>query len=118
MMILNNPFFWALVSMFALVGANAVASKKFGKKLPYGITMVALFALGRLMLVLPFCPQPRFVSGGLHQIIGSIVAILGFIFCVAAFGIKPFTAPEKTTFLRTTGCYKFTRNPIYLGEIL
>jgi protein-S-isoprenylcysteine O-methyltransferase Ste14 len=40
----NNPFFWALVSMFGLVGANAVVS---GKKL--GVLLTPLWWIGLLI---------------------------------------------------------------------
>jgi protein-S-isoprenylcysteine O-methyltransferase Ste14 len=115
----NNPFFWALVSMFGLVGANAVVSgQKLGKHPLYGWVVVIIFGLGRFLLVLPFYEQPRFEMGGLHQYIGSMIFVVGIIFCIPAFTIKPVTSPDKTITLQTKGFYKISRNPIYLGEIL
>ena len=62
MEIIKTPFFWALISMFGLVGANAVVSgKKLGKYPLYGILVVILFDLGRFVLVLPVLQQPRFM---------------------------------------------------------
>ena len=115
----NNPFFWALVSMFGLVGANAVVSgQKLGKYPLYGWVVVTIFSLGRILLVLPFCEQHRFEMGGLHQYIGSMIFVVGIILCIPAFLIKPVTTPDTTVTLRTNGFYKICRNPIYLGEIL
>ncbi len=48
MTFLNNPFFWAFISMFGLVGAGAVVSgKKLGKYPLYGISggVVSCFTL-------------------------------------------------------------------------
>lgn len=105
--------------MFGLVGANAVVSgKRLGKFPLYGGIVVILFDLGRLMLVLPFCPQPRFEFYNLHQVIGGIIFTLGLICCIPSFVIRPITSPDKRIKLQTTGFYAYTRNPIYLGEIL
>jgi len=118
MEIIKTPFFWAFISMFGLVGANAVVSgKKLGKYPLYGILVVILFDLGRFVLVLPVLQQPRFIWPHI-QIIGTIIFVTGLIFCIPAFGISPFTSPNKKINLRKSGLYRITRNPIYFGEIL
>jgi protein-S-isoprenylcysteine O-methyltransferase Ste14 len=102
--------------MFALVGAGAVVSgRKLGQYPLFGFTIVLLFVLGRVMLVLPFCSQPRFDSGDWHRIIGGIIFIVGLIFCIPGLYIKAFTAPDENVKLRTTGFYGIVRNPIYTG---
>ena len=117
MSFLEDPFFWALISMFGLVGASTVVgSEKLGKNPFFGITIVTIFDLGRFILV--FCPQDRFEMAGLHWVVGGGIFILGLIFCAPAFSIKPFTAPDKNVKLLTTGFYGIVRNPIYLGELL
>jgi len=119
MAVLRDPFFWALVSMFALVGACAVVSgPTLGRRTWFGVTVVVLFDLGRVVLVLPACPQPRFEDCGWHGVVGVAVFVAGLVFCLPALGIKPFTAPETTVNLRTSGLYRIVRNPIYLGEVL
>jgi protein-S-isoprenylcysteine O-methyltransferase Ste14 len=116
---LNNPFFWALVSMFGLVGACAVVgSQKIGKNTLLGLLIVVIFDLGRFILVLPFCEQPRFDLGGWHGLIGGIILVVGLIFCIPALDIRPFNAANEQLKLKTTGFYRIVRNPIYLGEIL
>jgi protein-S-isoprenylcysteine O-methyltransferase Ste14 len=115
----NDPFFGAFISMFGLVGCGAVVSgSKLGKYPLFGSTVVIIFDLGRVLLVLPFCEQPRFDLLGLHIFVGSIVFITGIMFCAPAFFIKPVTAPDKTITLKTKGLYGLVRNPIYTGELL
>nr|NIO06859.1 hypothetical protein [Deltaproteobacteria bacterium] len=95
MAIFRDPFFWALVSMFGLVGSGAaVGSKKVGRYPLFGFFIVVVFDLGRVVLVLPFCPQMRFEMSGWHGVVGGIIFTSGLIFCLPAFTIKPFTAPD------------------------
>ncbi len=119
MTLLADPFFWAFVSMFAIVGASQVVSgTKLGEYPIFGFIVVALFGMGRVILVLPSLPQPRFESGGWQWVVGGIAFILGLIFSIPALTIRPFTAPDENVKLRTTGLYRVVRNPIYLGEVL
>ena len=119
MSFLENPFFSAFISMFAvLASSQIVGSKKLGKYPLFGIIIVALFALGRIVLVLPSLPQPRFDIGGWHWFIGGIIFVFGIIFTIPAWSIKPFTVPDQKVALKTTGFYGIVRNPIYLAELL
>ncbi len=119
MTFLNNPFFWAFVSMFAIMGTTQIASgTRLGRQPLFGILVVAVFALGRVVLVLPSLPQPRLGLGGLHWAIGGLLFVLGGIFAIPALSIKPFTAPDEKSKLRTNGFYGIVRNPIYLSEVL
>ncbi len=118
-MFFNDPFFWAFISMFGLVGCGAVVSgSKLGKYPLFGAIVVIIFDLGRVLLVLPFCEQPRFEFYGLHMFVGGVIFITGIIFCSPALFIKPVTAPDKTITLKTKGLYGIVRNPIYTGELL
>ncbi len=114
-----EPFFWALISMFALVIASAVVgSTKLGRRPLFGFLIVVVFILGRVILVLPALRQPRFESGGWHLVLGGILFLAGLVFSLPALNIRPFTAPDENIELKTTGFYGIVRNPIYLGEIL
>jgi protein-S-isoprenylcysteine O-methyltransferase Ste14 len=116
----NNPFFWALVSMFGLVGACAVVgSQRIGSRPHIGWVIVLLFFdLGRVLLVLPFVEQPRFEMGGWHGLVGGLIFIMGLIFGLPSFEVKPLNVAEKGMELKTTGLYSIVRNPIYLCEVL
>jgi protein-S-isoprenylcysteine O-methyltransferase Ste14 len=101
------------------MGATQIASgSKLGKNALFGVLAVAAFALGRVMLVLPSLPQPRFELGGWHWLIGGTLFATGLIFAIPALSIKPFTAPDEKIRLRTDGFYGIVRNPIYLSEVL
>jgi protein-S-isoprenylcysteine O-methyltransferase Ste14 len=119
MTIIIDPFFWAFISLFAFVGSSStLCSKRLGKFVRFNIAMVAIFALGRFILVLPFCQQPRFNTGDWHYLVGGFIFAIGLIFLIPLFHINPFPAPDEKTKLKTTGFYGIIRNPIYLGEIL
>lgn len=119
MTFLHDPFFWALVSMFAIVGGGVVVTVQTLKKhLLFGSIVVILFVLGRGILVLPFCPQPRFESSGWNWLVGGVIFVSGLVFSIPALFIKPLTPPNEKMKLMTTGFYRIVRNPIYLGEVL
>lgn len=120
MTFLSEPFFWALISMFGLVGAcTIVGTKKVGSSALAGALIVTIFDLGRFILVLPVCPQPRFDIGGWHSLVGGVIFFVGGYFGLApSLYIRPVTMAEKGMPLVTTGLYRRVRNPIYLGEIL
>lgn len=120
MTFITNPFFWALVSMFGLVGACAVVgSKRIGRYPIIGwIIVICFFDFGRMMLALSFVEQPRFEIGGWHGLVGSVIFIVGLVFGIPTFDIKPLNVAEKEMELRTTGFYAIVRNPIYLCEVL
>lgn len=120
MTFINNPFFWALVSMFGLVGACAVVgSRRIGSRPLIGWIIVLLFFdLGRVLLVLPFVEQPRFEMGGWHSLVGGFIIVVGLIFALPTFEVKPLNVAKKGMELKTTGFYAIVRNPIYLCEVL
>jgi hypothetical protein len=63
MKVFDDPFFWALVSMFGLIGAEAVVgSDRLAKSRSLGVLSVGMFGLGRVVLVLPAVSQPRFTA--------------------------------------------------------
>jgi protein-S-isoprenylcysteine O-methyltransferase Ste14 len=120
MTFLNEPFFWALVSMFGLVGAcTVVGTKKVGGSALAGALIVTVFDLGRFILVLPACPQSHFDMGGWHNLVGGVIFVLGGYFGLTpCLYIRPVTVAKKEMPFVTTGLYGMVRNPIYLGEIL
>ena len=116
----TDPFFWAFISMLGLVGAcSVVGTRKLGTRPLLGLAIVSVFFIGRFLLVMPFCPQPRFEVSLMTEVAGWVAFVLGILFGLGpCLQIKPLTIADSGTALRTTGFYKVTRNPIYLGELL
>ena len=59
----SDPFFWATLSMFALIGASiTLVSRRLRQYRWLNVVIVALFALSRFMVPLPCSDQPRSLS--------------------------------------------------------
>jgi len=116
----NNPFFWAFVSMFTLVAAcSVVGSRKIGERPALGWIIVTILSLGRVILVLPSIEQPRLFLDGFNSVIGIPIFAIGVILGLGpCFLIRPLNIAKEDMEFITTRFYRFTRNPIYLGEIL
>jgi len=115
-----NPFFWAMVSMLGMVGATSLFSEhKLRHSLWFVTIVLLLVTAGRFILVLPFCPQPRFDLFGLNAIIGAVPLLLTLIIGAKPFfTVKWWAPPKKSMGLKTTGIYGVVRHPIYLCELL
>jgi protein-S-isoprenylcysteine O-methyltransferase Ste14 len=119
MFIFTNPFFWAFVGMFGLLaGIVFVSGIKLGQNALLGLITIMICDSSRILLVLPFCPQPRFEIGMWNWIIGGIVLAAAMVFGVPALSINWRTAPDSKIVLKTNGIYSVVRNPIYLTDIL
>jgi protein-S-isoprenylcysteine O-methyltransferase Ste14 len=119
MLILTNLFFWAFVGMFGLVvGIALVSGIRLGHNALLGSLTIMLCDLSRVLLVLPFCPQPRFEIGIWNWIIGGATLATAVAVCVPALSIDWRTAPSSRTVLKTDGVYRVVRNPIYLADLL
>ena len=94
---LNNPFLWALISMFTLVGAcSVVGSRKVGSHAALGWIIVTILSLGRVILVLPSVEQPRFFLNGFNAAIGIPIFVTGLIFALGpCFMIRPLNIAEN-----------------------
>jgi len=119
MFVLQDPFLWAFIGMFGLLaGAALVSGTKPGRSAPLGFAVVMVCDLARIMLVLPFCPQPRFEIGMWNWIAGGITLAAALGFAVPALSIKWWAAPDEQMALKTTGIYGIVRNPIYFADVL
>jgi protein-S-isoprenylcysteine O-methyltransferase Ste14 len=116
----TNPFFWALLSMTGMMGATSLFSiYKLQRSITFVTAVLILVAAGRIVLVLPFCEQPRFETGWWAWIIGGAIILLSFaVFTGPVLFIRWWEAPKEGMTLRTTGVYGVVRHPIYLGEML
>jgi protein-S-isoprenylcysteine O-methyltransferase Ste14 len=117
-MVITDPFFWALVSMFGMtLAVGAWGRPDQVAKFPVVLIIVSLVTIGRVALPLPFVIQPRFNIGPVQWVIGGIILVAGLIIGGGpTFTIKSLTPPTQDMELRTTGIYGIIRNPIYLSE--
>lgn len=114
-----NPFFWAIISLFGILCATAAVNTKYGKKYHwFGIISVSLFTIGRLVLVLPIIPQPRFQASIWVYIAAIAFGIAAIIFLIPGIKFQPLILSQQQFKLRTNGLYRIVRHPAYLGEIL
>ena len=119
MKIFVDPFFWALVSMCGLAGAEAlVGSARLARLWWLGFVMVGLFTLGRVAIVLPWVPQPRLAGGDWSWVAGGVIFAAGMVFALPVFTIRPITGPAAGVNLKTRGFYGIVRNPLYLSDVL
>lgn len=115
---LREPFFWAFISMAAIAPGDGIVANVLPRSRLLGLSVVFVFMLGRTMLVLPFCPQPRFDLAGLQLPVGFAVMALGLAILLPVFRVHWTTGPNESEVLRTTGVYGLVRHPGYLGNVL
>ena len=80
------------------------------------LALLAIFLLDRYLPITDLIPRP-FGWAGLIFFIPGILIVLhsGASFLKAKTGLLPFS---EATALVTSGLYRFTRNPMYLGMVL
>lgn len=114
----TSPFFWAFVSMLGLLCATSIFSAHpLARSRVFVATAILLFTLGRVVLVLPCCPQPRFRASGWHLIVGGALVASALVPGLLALRVKWWAPPGADTQLVTTGVYGIVRHPIYLSEV-
>jgi NTE family protein len=114
-----DPFFWAVISLFGVLGATAAVNTRYGKKFPwFGILAAGLFILGRFILVLPIIPQPRFEPSLWSYLGAALFGVAAAVFLYPGFKTQPLIMSQQNFKLRTKGLYSIVRHPAYLGEIL
>ena len=97
MFVLQDPFFLAFVGMFGLlVGTALVSGAKLGRNALLGFAVVMVCDAARIILVLPFCLQPRLEIGVWNWIAGGIILAVAVVFAVPALSIKWWVAPYHT----------------------
>lgn len=86
--------------------------------------VIAQFVLLAVLLVLPFAlPAPALWAGQQSAVLAALLVITGVVLAgagMAALGrdLVPWVAPREGATLRTTGVYRLTRNPIYVGLLV
>lgn len=80
------------------------------------MTLVLMWLMQILFPAYQYIHEPLAYAGILAVLLGIIVAAISAgMFRKAGTGIKPF---DEATTLVTTGFYRYSRNPMYLGMIL
>ena len=118
MEILRDPFLWALLSMAAIAPGDGIVSNVLPRSRLLGLLVVSSFMLGRTILVLPFCIQPRFDLAGMNLALGFAVIAVACACLLPSLRVHWTTGPDEAEELRTTGIYGFVRHPGYLGNVL
>ena len=114
-----NPFFWAVISLFGLLGASTSVNTKYGRQFRWsGLLFSSLFSFGRWVMVLPFVNQSRFTVTPIILISGIIFGLFALVFFIPVLKTQPLSKPFVKTKLSTSGVYKIVRHPFYSGEIL
>lgn len=116
---LHNPFFWGLVSMLGMTMATSLFSSHKLKRSKVFVFFALLFVtVGRIILVLPCCPQPRFKTGVFFWLLGGAIMGLALIIAlIPTIRVRWWEAPAEKMKLITTGVYAYIRHPIYFGEV-
>ena len=115
----QNPFFWAGISLFGLLGANTAGTTRFGKQFQiFGQLSGFFFTVGRIIMVLPVITQPRMFDSDLFKYSGILIGIISLIFIIPSVISQPLIAQKTGLEFKTRGLYSFVRHPFYLGELL
>ncbi|MDH4086942.1 MAG: isoprenylcysteine carboxylmethyltransferase family protein [Nitrospira sp.] len=77
------------------------------------VTAISMWLVSRTLPTLAFAPL-RVVAAGLGLVGAAITALAMLSFWRARTTVNPLK-PSSTSFLVTSGIYRFTRNPMYLG---
>jgi len=116
----TDPFFWALTSMLGMVGATSLFSRQsFRDSTAFVTVVLILVTLGRILLVLPFCRQPRFEAVIWHWPLGGAIMLLALVVAaIPIFTVRWWSPPRAGMTLQTSGIYGLVRHPLYLAELL
>lgn len=81
------------------------------------VCAVCMWGLASLLPVLALSPTLRMVAVGVFVLLGLLFALAGILsFRRANTTVNPLQ-PETASTLVTSGVYRFTRNPMYLGFV-
>ncbi|RMF75920.1 MAG: DUF1295 domain-containing protein [Acidobacteria bacterium] len=115
----TSPFFWALVSLIGIHAATvAVSGHPIGRNRAFIALALVMVTLGRVVLVLPLCAQPRLAPRAWLAPAGIAVMVLAALIAAPALSVRWWRPPEPGMRLRTSGIYGIVRHPIYLAEVL
>lgn len=114
----EDPYFWAFVAMLGLVGGDAVqGSPVVGRRTWFGVLVIAMVTLGRVVLVLPLVPQPRFALP-FSFAVGALCIAVSLVLMAPLLQIRPATRPDTAEPLSTRGVFGLVRHPGYLANVI
>lgn len=116
---LSDPWFWAFLAMVGwAMGYAVVGTKSLGRRLGFGIVMLLLAEVPRVIIAMPFITQPRIpLNPAILIVVGSIILLASLFWGTPVVRIKPLTAPDSREPLRTDGLYSRVRHPLMLCDI-
>ena len=116
---LADPWFWAFLAALGWsLCTGLVGSRRLGRILRLGVSLVLLAEIPRALLPLPFVSQPRIETGRPALIaVGAAVLAGSLFFAAPVVRIVPFTAPARREPLRTDGLYSVVRHPLMVCDI-
>ena len=116
---ISSAWFWAFVAMFGLHGGSfIVTGHRLGRNVAFATLVLTAVTVGRVLLVLPFCLQPRFDLGVWNWILGGGILAAAGVIGIPTMSIQWWRAPRSDMHLRTTWPYSIVRHPMYLSEVL
>ena len=119
MYFLTDPWFWAAVAMLGGYGATFVVSgHPLGRNLVLTVFSLMAVTAGRLVMVLPFCPQPRFDLSPWNWIIGGAFLLAAAVIGIPTLSVKWWRPPDPQMRFRGSWPYNWVRHPMYLSELL
>ena len=114
----EDPYFWAFVAMLGLVGGNAIqGSPVVGQRTWFGVVIISMVTLGRVVMVLPFVEQPRF-SLPFSFGTGVLLIVASLLLMAPLLRIRPATRPSTAEPLSTRGVFGWVRHPGYLANVI
>jgi protein-S-isoprenylcysteine O-methyltransferase Ste14 len=117
-MLLSDPWFWAFLGASGWALAPCiVATRTLGRHLWFGIAVLALAEIPRIILPLPFVAQTRIEPVPPFLFWAGLAILLGSLaFAAPVFRIVPLTRPDRGEPLRTDGLYSVVRHPLMLCD--
>jgi len=116
---LSTPWFLAFLAALGWgMGIGVVGSRSLGRRLWFGVVMLILAEVPRLLLPLPLVSQPRIQPVPAWMIaLGAVILAGSLYFGTPLFHIVPLTAPDRREPLRTDGLYAVVRHPLMLCDV-
>jgi protein-S-isoprenylcysteine O-methyltransferase Ste14 len=117
--ILTDPWFWAFIGATGwALGFGIVGTKTLGRSAGFGIMVLILAEVPRILLPLPFVAQPRVEgSSPLLAVLGTAILVASLYFGTPVLRIIPLTGPNRQEPLRTDGLYSIVRHPLMVCDV-